>query len=191
MRNLLDVPEKLNEGASQRASTHLTSRITFRNIKLSLDESLLKIFNWWWPDVERTGKSDDLQPRLARTVSDDKPAPPEYSMSLLTSIMSCFEKPILSNIKTEGRVTRLLQRQGEQTNPSWCQLIYEAVFSVEVHVQVLGAPETRLQEVDMVLGGENDNGLKNHLHKKFKPPESEGGVWHPLGVPHRTNLLVF
>ena len=191
VRNLLDVPEKLNEGASQRASTHLTSRITFRSFKISLDESLLKIFNWWWPDVERTGKSDDLQPRLARTVSDDKPAPPEYSMSLLTSIMSCFEKPILSNIKTEGRVTRLLQRQGEQTNPSWCQLIYEAVFSVEVHVQVLGAPETRLQEVDMVLGGENDNGLKNHLHKKFKPPESEGGVWHPLGVPHRTNLLVF
>ena len=38
-------------------------------------------------------------------------------------------------------------------------------------MQVLGAPETRLQEVDMVLGGENDNGLKNHLHKKFKPPE--------------------
>ena len=117
MRNLFDVPEKLNKGASQRASTHLTSRITFRNIKISLDESLSKIFNWRWPDVERTGKSDDLQPRLARTVSDDKKAPPEYSMSLLTSIiMSCFEKPILSNIKTE-RVTRLLQRQ-EQTNPS-------------------------------------------------------------------------
>ena len=154
MRNLLDVPEKLNEGASQRASTHLTSRITHRNIKISLDESLLKIFNWWYPDVERTGKSDDLQTRLARTVSDDKKVPPEYSMSLLTSIISCFEKPILSNIKTEGQDTRLLKRQGEQTNPSWCQLIDEAVFSVEVHVQVLGAPETRLQEMDMVLGGE-------------------------------------
>ena len=150
MRNLLDVPEKLNECASQRASTHLTSRITHRNIKISLDESLLKIFNWWWPDVERTGKSDDLQPRLARTVSDDKLVPPEYSMSLLTSIMSCFQKPIQKYIKTKAG---LLLRQGEQTNPSWCQLIDEAVFSVEVHVQVLWAPKTRLQEVDMVLGG--------------------------------------
>ena len=51
-------------------------------------------------------------------------------------------------------------------------------------MQVLGAPETRLQEVDMVLGGENDNGLKNHLHKKFKPPESEGGCMaSPRGAP--------
>ena len=166
MRNLFDVPEKLNEGASQRASTHLTSRITLRNIKISLDESLSKIFNWWWPDVERTGRSDDLQPRLARTVSNDKLVPPEYSMSLLTSIiMSCFEKPILSNIKTEGRVTRLLQRQ-EQTNPSWCQLMDEAIFSIEVHVQVLGAPETRLQEVDMVLGGEEWQCVKKRKEKE-------------------------
>ena len=167
MRNLFDVPEKLNKGASQRASTHLTSRITLRNIKISVDESLSKIFNWWWPDVERTGRSDDLQPRLARTVSDDKKVPSEYSMSLLLTsiIMSCFEKPILSNIKTE-RVTRLLQRQ-EQTNPSWCQLMDEAIFSIKVHMQVLGPPETRLQEVDMVLGGKNDNVSKTICTKSL------------------------
>ena len=167
MRNLLDVPEKLNEGASQRASTHLTSRITHRNIKISLDESLLKIFNWWWPDVERTGRSDDLQPRLARTVSDDKLVPPEYSMSLLTSIMSCFQKPIQKYIKTEGRVTTKTRRTDEP------QLMSTDRWGGLFRWGTCASPWSAWDSAPRNghgPGGEEWQCIKNHLHKKFKPP---------------------